>query len=87
MDKGLVSEQIPKYIWTNITNLDVVEVANYIIDINGVVISKISPDTLWGSGLSLFTGNFAMQIIITNNINAVRYWWVTSHNWSDWKPI
>ncbi len=68
-----MSGVIPKRIWTNTTNLDLVEVANYIIDINGATISKLHPDTLWGSGLSLYTGNFAMQIIITNNLNAVRY--------------
>lgn len=88
MQLFLVSDRmIPKYIWDGNINLDIAEAENYIFDINGTVISKLCPDTLWGSGISLRTGNFSMQMIITNNCNAVRFWWVLSNHWSDWKPI
>ena len=59
---------------------------SYTICLNGITIPSISPDTLWGAGLSILSGSFLIQLIVTNHINAVR--WGESEIFSkDWHPF
>lgn len=59
---------------------------SYTICVEGITIPSISPFSLWGSGLSILSDRFLIQLIATNQGNAVR--WAESENFSkDWHPF
>ena len=45
---------------------------SYPICVEGITIQPVSPFSLWGAGLSIQADRFLIQLIVTNQGNAVR---------------
>ena len=73
---------INSQIWDSSYNTDNAPKTCYIIGLNGVIINNLSPNPLWGAGISYGNGSHGFQLIISAyGIFGCRYWYGSYDQW------